>query len=126
MMKYLFTVKYKDGSFYHQNAEDRSATEPDKRSCFFDVKQDEVATFTLEGEGHTYSVNLIDGHFEVNGVPFAMHEEALSGFRLIFFRQHTHNFIAGSGEEIKHDIVYRLGWQCTVNGENVQRVMQID
>lgn len=125
MLKYLFTVTYKDGSTYEQNSEDRSITEPEKRSCFFDVHQDDVATFTLKGDGHSYTVDLRDGHFEVDGVPFAMHEEKLSNFRLVFFRHHTHGFNQAY-EELSHEIVYRMGWQCTVDGENYQKVMQIN
>jgi len=127
MLKYLFTVAYKDGSTYKQNPEDRSATEPEKRSCFFDVRQDDVARFELNGEGHGYAVDMTDGHFEIDGVPFRMHEEELSGFRLIFFRQHTHQFSVGaeSNKELSHDIVYRIGWQCTVGGKNYQQVMHI-
>lgn len=129
MLKYLFTAEYKDGSIFHQNAEDKSSREPEKRSAFFDVRQEELKSFTLTGAGHSYKVDLSDGHFEVDGVPFRMHEEQdLSGFRIIFFRQHTHSFnqTREKTTEIAHDIVYRLGWQCTVKGQNYKQVMQID
>ena len=93
---------------------------------FFDVRQDDVARFTLTGDGHSYAVDLTDGHFEVDGVPFKMHEEPLKDFRLIFFRKHTHNFNL-EYKELSHDVVYRMGWQTTnEKGENVQRVMEID
>lgn len=140
MLKYLFTAVYKDGSVYQQNAEDRSVKEPDKRSCYYDLDQDQLDYFVLKGEGHEYGVDLRDGHFEIDGVQFVMHEGhqrklpngrtvivPLSDFRLIFFRQHTHNFIVGQNvqKEVSHEIVYRIGWQCTVDGKNYQQVMQI-
>jgi hypothetical protein len=123
-LKYLFTAEYKDGSTYEQNAEDVSLTD-EKRSSFFDIKQDELVRFTLKGDGHEYAVDLRDGGFSIDGVSFAMHEEALADFRLVFFRAHTHHYQMDR-TELSHDIVYRLGWQCTVNGENYQRIMQIN
>ena len=138
MLKYLFTAVYSDGTSYTQNVEDRSISEPDKRSCFYDIDQDRLVKFILApspedecGDGHVYSVDLVDGHFEVDGVPFKMHEETnLHGFRVIFWRNHTHNFLVGADpavtpEEVKHTTVYRLGWQCTVDDVNHQRVMEI-
>jgi|SRR5665213_344168 len=125
MLKYLFTAVYKDGTTYVQTPDDRSVIEPDKRSCFFDVKQDDVETFTLTGDGHSYLVDLRDGHFEIDGVPFQMHEEHLSDFRLVFFRRHTHQYQQSTLSELSHEMVYRMGWQCTVDGENYQEIMQI-
>lgn len=132
-MKYLFTATYKDGSVYEQTIEDKSKREPEKRSCFFDVlekaKEVELVSFVLKGQGIEYGVDLRDGHFEINGVPFFMHEDrTFKSFRLIFFRQHTHSFQVGNDtqKEIEHKIVYRVGWQCTHNGRNYQEVMEID
>lgn len=127
MLKYLFTAGYKDGTIYQQNVEDKSITEPEKRSCFYDVDQEKLAYFVLKGDGHEYGVDLRDGHFEIDGIKFFMHEVPLKDFRLVFFRQHTHHFNVGAvgQEETSHEIVYRLGWQCTVNGKNYQEIMQI-
>lgn len=122
-MKYLFSALYKDGSVYEQNPEDISIIDP-LRSCYFDLKQDEIEKFKLIGDGNTYSVDLTDGHFEVNGIPFLLHEEELKDFRLIFWRRHTHSFNRND-VELSHDIVYRFGWQCTVDGKNYQQIMQI-
>ena len=127
MLKYLFTVQFKDGSVYEQTEEDRSLVEPEKRSAFYDVAQrlDEVHTFTLKGEGHEYMVDLTNGLFAIDGVPFRMHEEKLENYKLVFFRQHTHTYQADTREEIDHQIVYRVGWQAKDKDEkNVERVMQ--
>lgn len=129
MLKYLFAVMYKDGSIYRQNAEDVSVKDK-TRSCFFDVRQDEVETFTLIGNGQ-FTVYMNDGHFEVNGVPFFMHDSGLGlkDFRLIFYRQHEHKFnINGNGtkEQLSHDISYCIGWQTNdENGMNVKRIMEV-
>lgn len=140
ILKYLFTATYLDGTVYQQNTEDKSVKEPDKRSCYFDIEQEKLAYFVLKGDGHEYGVDLRDGHFEIDGNPFFMHEGhikilpngkktivPLKDFRLIFFRQHTHHFKVGQSmnKEIDHEVVYRIGWQCTIDGQNYQQVMQI-
>jgi len=126
ILKYIFQVTYKDGSIYKSNQEDVSITDPLK-SCFYDVNQDEVKTFFLFNDEHTFSVNLEDGHFEVDGVPFFMHDlnTNLTGFKLVFFRRHTHDFNAATGKEMRHEVVYNMGWECNLNGKNYQQIMKI-
>lgn len=133
MLKYCFNAFFQDGTILGQTPEDLSLLDPEKRSRFYDVcekeKENPLVKFEMRGEGHVYLVDLIDGHFEVDGVSFVMHEEELSGFKLIYYRRHTHNFIVGrekKPEETLHDISFRMGWQCTVDGKNYQRVMQIN
>jgi len=129
-LKYLFTATFADGTVIEQTPEDRSAIDPEKRSQFFDVlekeKQTPIVSFVLMGEGREYGVDLRDGHFEVNRLPFRMMEGVMPEYRLIFFRRHTHDFEVGSGSQTRHEVVYRIGWQCTVDGKNLQRVMEID
>lgn len=135
MLKYLFAVEFTDGSHYFQNLDDVSSLD-NKRSCFYDVLQEVEKGKTIQcfylktGEDfdlQTVGVNLIDGSFDVNGVSFLMHsDETLKDFRIIFYREHTHNFNQADGSELSHDIVYCLGWQTNdANGKNVQRVMRI-
>jgi|SRR3989344_221862 len=123
-MKYLFEVEYTDGTFFQQNKEDVSLTDP-KRSAFFDVKQEEVKRFTLKGP-NTFCVDLTDGHFEINGISIRLHDEQLSDFRLIYFRRHRHQFNLALEEKL-HEITFRFGWQANdKDGKNVQRVMEIN
>lgn len=129
MLKYLFEAYYKDGSYYIQNEQDVSNTD-NKRSCFFDVKQDEVVAFHLIEScenPNAFSVYLNDGRFEVNGQDFFMHDtgEGLKDFRLIFYRQHEHDFNIGM-KEMAHRIKYCIGWQTNdANGNNIKRIMEI-
>lgn len=133
-LKYLFTATFADGSMIVQTPEDKSLIDPEKRSQFYDVLQmaerQQLISFVLKGEGREYGVDLRDGHFEIDGVAFRMHEDdTLGGFKLIFFRQHTHSFLQTREKdtEVSHDVVYRMGWQTqTFKEENYQRVMQID
>lgn len=141
-MKYLFTATFADGSTIEQTPDDKSTIEPEKRSQFYDVlklaETKELVRFELRLREHAiagptgvpterYAVDLRDGHFEVNGVPFRMHEDSVVGFELIYFRQHTHSFnqTQHTTREVSHDIVFRIGWKLKGN-QNYQRVMQID
>lgn len=126
MLKYLFIAEYKDGAMYEQTIEDVSKTD-DKRSCFFDVKQDEVLRFYLVSADNAVCVDLSDGHFEVNGFEFFMHDAGmgLKDFRLIFYRQHTHEFNMNR-QELSHEINYCIGWQTKDNeGKNHKRIMEV-
>ena len=132
MLKYLFDVEFTDGSTYTQTPADRSVFDPEKRSCFYDVMQlieqgKQIKLFLLSDGKNGFLVDLSDGHFEINGIPFFMHEQRdLTDFRIIFFRQHTHHFNQDN-KEIGHEITYRMGWQTNdKDGKNVQRVMEID
>lgn len=137
MLKYLFQCLYKDGSVFCQNPEDISSTDP-KRSAFYDVKHDQLEKFALFGEGNIYAVDLITGHFEINGVQFFLHsidrDNPLKDFRLIFFRRHRHFVNVGftdgeqsSFEETDHVITYQFGWQTNdEQGNNIQRIVEIE
>lgn len=142
-LKYLFTATYKDGRVFEQALDDKSITEPETRSSFYDIANDvdKLSSFVLRGEGHEYGVDLNDGHFEIDGIPFFMHEGhvkeypggkkvlvPLTDFKLVFFRQHTRSYEVAlykdEQQEVSHDVVFRMGWQCTVDGKNYQEIMQ--
>lgn len=126
-MKYLFLVEYKDGTIYQQNEQDVSETDP-KRSCYFDVKQEEVKKFFLIGADNIFCVDMEDGHFEVNKTAFYLHDKAepLINRRLIFFRQHTHNFNAETKQELSHEIMFQFGWQANdLSGKNIQHIIEV-
>lgn len=147
MLKYLFKIEYEDGSVFEQPADDKSTIEPEKRSSFFDALKigetkkmvrfelhecSMIPGHKLQG-GDMYAVDLVDGHFEVNGTPFFLHEQPIKDLRVIFFRQHTHTYRISESKtvqggttrkELEHNIVYRMGWQCTIDGKNYQQVMQ--
>lgn len=141
MLKYLFTAEYSDGTKYVQNVEDKSIKEPEKRSCFFDVDHSKLVRFTLKGEGHEYAVDLKDGHFEIDGVPFLAHEEEMvSDIQLIFWRKHKQHIEIGGTEGVDqrdklprcvgHEVSYLMGWQGKIPREKstekevIQRIIQ--
>ena len=119
-MKYLFGCEF-DNEVYLQTPEDVSRTNP-KKSAFFDVMDKKIERFWLTGEGHKYLVDLRDGHFEIDGLPFKLHEEDLSDFRIIYFRRHTLE-LSGT-TEVGHKIEFCIGWQTTKD-KNYKQIMTI-
>lgn len=96
-LNYLFEADFADGTTYHQGADDESINHPPDAegngpSAFRDVqdRMDEVKRFHLvhTETGTRYTVDLTDGHFEVNGVPFFIERKDLpySDVKLFYLR----------------------------------------
>jgi len=125
-MKFLFSALLKDGTVIQQTHEDVSQTTVGK-NAFFDVIQrlSEVAAFVLLNteNNDSYAVNLIDGHFEVNQVPFFLHNELVQNIRLIFFKRNTINFTTREVLPVQHI----FGFQCNLveTGENRKFLMTV-
>ncbi len=134
-LKYLFRAEFDDCKEIRQTLDDKSVLDPENRSQFYDVleyqKQHRLLSFTLEDESHIYKVDLQDGHFEIDGTPFKMHEKQFAVYELIFYRNHTHTFLqtVGAGEptteETSHKVVYRIGWKAKED-QKEQRVLQVE
>jgi hypothetical protein len=136
-LKYLFKATFANGFVYQQNAADKSVIEPEKRSCFTDVRKqvesgNALLRFELVSGDQSYAVDLTDGHFEHNGVAFAVSDginpnepQELAGAKrdIVFWRRHTHEFRLSDGEELGHGVRYDLGWQANVAGKNYQRLI---
>ena len=95
-LTHLFTVLYTDGEQFTQPHDDRPRhPRPDgSGSAFSDVDLARVRVFFLEGNGHLYQVHLDDGHFEIDGVPLLVGDDAgveLGPLRLVFFRRVAHD-----------------------------------
>lgn len=94
-LDYLFEADFADGTTYIQGADDESLfhekdAEGNGPSAYQDVqdRMDEVIRFHLVGKGNRYSVDLTDGHFEVNGVAFWIERPPLplTNIELLFLR----------------------------------------
>ena len=121
MLKYLFTCQYNDNIEFKQNIDDISKNDS-SRSAFYDIEHDKLIKFSITDNKNTFSVSLIDGHFEINGVPFKLHHDDLENFRLIFFRRHEHTF----GKNNIHNVSYHMGFQANRHdGTNIKHVMEI-
>lgn len=129
-----FIATFADGTQIFQNAEDKGSVEG--HNCFYDVLQKQLDTplvcFVLAGENYpTFGVDLKDGHFEVNQVPFFQHSEPLQDFSLIYYRdvrQHR-TFKQKDGQLVEPmdtaDVGYTLGWKTTHRDQEVERYLKI-
>ena len=128
-----FVATFADGSQVFQNADDASNI-AEGRNCYFDVLQKQIDTplvcFVLAGEGYpTFGVDLRDGHFEVNGVPFSQHSEPLQEFRLQYYRdvqQHRTITVGQTAAPVETvDLGYTLGWESEYKGQTVSKFLKI-
>lgn len=135
-LKYLFVAEFADGHRILQTPEDKSEQDPSK-SEFYDVmeyeKKSPLIKFSI---GHTSEdkwavVDLVDGHFEINGHPFYLHLNLPSKepkFRIIYFRIRTEQLTMIGDERIPTSLEpsYMLGWQTTIEDKNYQETIIIN
>lgn len=133
-LKFLFEAVYKDGTIYTQGAEDSSLFVEGK-NAFFDIYYqpfkplEDLVEFRVTGTetNNTFSVNVQDGSFAVNGLRFEVGEplpDPKAKRRLIFFKRHFHHFNVGM-EQKGHEIQYHIGWQTTIKGKNYQQTINV-
>lgn len=125
MLKYRFIAQYDDETLFEQNADDVSSVDPTK-SAFFDVDQSRLTGFALTDGEHVYAVDLLDGHFEIDGISFKVYDYPVNNRRLIFYRRHRYNFNAEM-EEQSHELEYHIGWQGNEvdSNKNIQHTIII-
>ena len=155
-LKYLFEAEFTDGETITQPADNASRihkmdAEGYQPSAFRDV-EDKVAEvplrrFSIVGDGHRYTVDMQDGHFEIDDIPFAAHPQALrvrstekNPLRLIYYRETkqesdlTYTMDGQGGSELT-DVKegprvvarYFLGWQTKLDdGENIQQTIALE
>ena len=88
-LKYLYRVVYKDKTLYDQNINDVS-TQLSSKSCFYDLKLKDIHFFTLSDGIHSYTLDLSDGGFSINGSPkLYLTTLQLHEFELIHYRKVT-------------------------------------
>lgn len=113
-----FEADFADGTTYVQGADDTSIDTPGK-NAFYDILQraEEVIAFhVITNSGDVHTVDLRDGHFEINQVPFRVHDNKdlplVGKLKLVYWKQIHQNFRHGDEEpyEIKIN-QYLLGWQ---------------
>lgn len=155
-LKYLFEAEFVDGEILLQPEDNKSRVhkmdaEGYQPSAFRDVldkeKKVRLREFHLVGEGHRYTVNLEDGHFEIDGIPFVAHQQGLrvwstkdDPLRIIFFRETkqeqnlTFRMDGEGGSELesvengeRYVSRYFIGWQTKLaNGENIQQTIAVE
>lgn len=135
-LKYLFHCQFNDGETFVQNKEDKSFIDETK-SAFTDLlkkaEEKSIDTFSLTDNVNTYLVDLRDGHFEINGIPFFAHEQTfqndlqVSNFRLIYYRRNQIQVNTATNESsIPNTLCYIMGWQANqADGKNIQKLIYI-
>jgi hypothetical protein len=141
-LKYLFKVEFDDGTFFHQKPSDVSDFNPQK-SQYTDLlavgKMMRRAWLTehyQELGNEAIMVDLLDGHFEVNGLWVQFDQNPLPPMirELVFFREHQHDsqntYSQETGKLIEavpgeHRIKYFIGWRVTVNNKSFQQVIGV-
>jgi hypothetical protein len=131
-LKYLFTAEMADGDVIQQTPEDKAQTQ-EWGSAFSDVIKREVKRFSLIGEGHTYMVDLTDGHIEIDGNSIYSAAFIPAGFKfdLIYYRQVQQRLTVSNDATqtrtmLEPIVRYFIGWKCDVNGKNQQWEIGID
>lgn len=133
MLKYLFCAEFDDGHLYYQSQDDKARIAKEG-SCFTDIletqKEKKLTKFWLVNDKVNFSVNLLTGKFYLNGIELTVEGDkpvpiSNPDYRLIFYRQHQHDFNPESQEETAHKVTYFIGWQTTVDEKNYQSVVGI-
>src|SRR5260370_31787542 len=119
-LKYLFNTIYDDGTMFVQNKEDISTVDP-KRSAYYDVKLDKVYMFTLNSQHNHMSLNLLEGRFYPGNFTIG-DDPGPKPYKLIFYRQHIHNFNVGL-DELSHEVKYCIGY---TDADGVEHKILID
>lgn len=148
-LDYLFEAHFPDELIYQQTIEDVSVDAPGRSACYDLCLHDDNGNSVLDALGRvifrddilffglysivpkavrTIVVDLRDGHFEINGVPFSPQPHWAKGaipaggkYRLIYYLDNEQDIIKlsnGSQRLGEHRRAYRLGWEykVTVDG----------
>lgn len=125
--KTLFTdIQFKSGDL----KEDNPLFEG-KPELFTEMMENKVPliSFVIHSDEQMVGVDLRDGHFEINGIPFWQHRQDMlqyKDFRVIYYRTVSHNMDANNNYNNSEIICYAIGWQTTnAKGENVQSVVLV-
>ena len=122
-LDFTFIAEYHNGQIYKQTPEDVSIKEPNKRSAFYDVEQEKIKRFSLVGKGHLITVDLTDGHFEVDGRKIYTKVPPVK-LNLLYFQRVQQTI--GTGGESSERRRYYIGWQTKYKGKDVKYEMGID
>ncbi len=129
---YGFTATYEDGTtIEHDPNGSYDSKHIEGKTLFTDVlekdKESKLVSFVVHNDELSFGVDLRDGHFELNGVPFWQHRPDLDGykdFRVIYFNTTQRVISPTTGQEINAGVVaYTIGWQVTHDGQNVQKTL---
>lgn len=118
-LDYLFIAELANGSIYKQSPDDKARFTVG--SSFSDIANQPLKKFSLVGKGHIFTIDLLDGHLEIDGRKLYPPTEVLAGakLRLIYYRTVTRSVLIGpDGKPLPPTVKYVLGWQYDLGGKN--------
>lgn len=104
-----------------------------KEKLFREVldRQEDLEKVELVGNGEIYQVNLITGEFFIKGIKFLPITETELGiyhrnvkYRIIYYKRKQTTITQTTTREPTL-VCYLLGWQATINGKSIKRIMHI-
>lgn len=129
MLDYLFIAEHHNGDITEQTPEDVSTRDP-ARSAFYDaINHNKIKRFSLVGKGHVFLVDLIDGHFEIDGrTIYTKPPPPAATLEVIYYRQTQRKIMTDpSGTTMEQPVVrYYIGWQCHHKGKNYKYELGVD
>ena len=90
---------------------------------------DKLKTLTLSWEDKFATVDLTNGHFNINGEDVAfggLSDRTGVKYRVIYFKRVRQTMSTDLRHKGVKNIKYHLGYQITIDGKNYQRILQID
>jgi len=127
-LDYLFIAETLDGSIIKQTPDDKPRFSS-WGTLMTDVQKEHLRKFSLVGKGHMFTVDLKDGHIEVDGNKIHPVKRILPGAVLkpIYWREVSRDIVVGlGGKVLPPKIRYILGWQYNLNGKNYDWQMGIE
>lgn len=118
-----FEAEFKDGTTYVEREDDTSEDTENKNS-FYDVLKriQDVRQFNIVVEDEDsvtdYTVDLTDGHFEINGVPFTVHDQFYTpeDIELVYWKEVRQEFDQYRNIIRRYVNRYFIGWKTINNG----------
>lgn len=125
-----FEADFKDGTTYQQGSKDVSI-DTEGKNAFYDIlqRQEDLLRFHVVHGDIRYTVDLEDGHYEVNGNAFTIHDQNYTPagtLKLIYFKEMHQNFRVGEATpyEIKVNRMF-IGWENNVENKNTKTTLAI-
>jgi hypothetical protein len=129
-LDYLFIAELKNGQIIKQDPTDKPKNSS-WGSAFTDVVKENLYSlkrFSLVGKGHLFTIDLEDGHLEVDGNKLYPPHQVMPGskLKLIYWRQITRDFKVGEdGKPLPPKVKYLIGWEYKHKGKNIKWEMGI-
>jgi hypothetical protein len=128
-LDFLFVAETYNGNIIKQSPDDKPRFAKEG-SSFTDVVHEHIKRFSLVGKGHIFTVDLTDGHVEVDTRILYPPKKPppVTSLDLIYYRQVQQRMGVGpDGKSRMAPIVrYYIGWQANYKGKNYKWEMGVD